>query len=166
VICIALIGISAFSLNHFSTINSESEQDVSDDSSEPDVEPPIDNSTDDVIEEVYIPKFHIYNFEFHGLHQEGYDFYSPSYVSFFMQNIGNGTATDIVVSFEINFTFSEEEYVYHAVANITQLESAESQYYHVHVVEPLGMLPVHLNIAHAQIECAEKVTEEFTFTSS
>ena len=123
-------------------------------------EPQLQNETIPENESTCSPKFHIFNFEFHEIHQSGSYFWSPAWVSFYIQNIGNGNATEIVVSFNLTIGYCNDTYFWSCYQNIALLEPAETQYFEVDV-GTFGSNLLELNEGSVKIECAEGITEEF-----
>jgi len=62
---------------------------------------PIDNDKENETA-VFFPKFHVFNVEYYRFTVEGHSTSSPSYVTFLIQNMGNGSATGISVSFDFS----------------------------------------------------------------
>ena len=108
-----------------------------------------------IIEPIFLPKLNVFNVEYHRFTVEGHSISCPSYVTFLIQNFGNGSATEISVSFDFSTSLAlktgtllleklEVSEVRDGTLELLPLQCSSGE-----IVENVGVL----------IQCKENVTE-------
>lgn len=108
-----------------------------------------------ITEPIFLPEFHVFNVEYHRQTVEGQRISSPSYVTFLIQNMGNGSATEVSVwfNFSTSLALKTGEFL------LQKLEAAEVR------DGLLELSPSHCSSAEivkdlsVVIQCKENVTE-------